>query len=71
VINFIDKIPYGVLIPIAILMLLVPFYPMPHALEKLLMLKDGLLKKPIDIFDLCFHLAPTLLLLFKTTRDFS
>jgi hypothetical protein len=69
--NFIDKIPYVVLILFAVLMLLAPFYPMPHVLEKLLMLKDGTLKKPIDIFDLFFHLAPTVLLLLKIIRDFS
>ena len=69
--NFIDKIPYVVLILFAILMLLAPFHPMPHVLEKLLMLKDGTLKKPIDIFDLFFHLAPTLLLLWKIIRDLS
>jgi len=69
VLNFVDKIPYVVLIPVAILMLLAPFSPMPHALEKLLMLKNGLLKKPLDIFDLFFHLAPTLLLLLKLIRD--
>jgi hypothetical protein len=29
------------------------------------MLKEGNLSKPIDIFDLFFHLAPTMLLIFK------
>ena len=50
--TFIDKIPYIVLIIIALVMLLAPFQPMPHVIEKLLMLKEGALKKPIDIFDL-------------------
>jgi hypothetical protein len=36
--------------------------------EKILMLKDGLLKKPIDIFDLFFHLVPTVLLLLKIIK---
>jgi hypothetical protein len=67
--NFIDKIPYAVLIPFAILMLLAPFYPVPHVVEKILMLKNGMLKKPIDIFDLFFHLIPAVLLLLKILKD--
>jgi hypothetical protein len=42
---------------------------MPHVLEKLIMLKNGTLTKPIDIFDLFFHLAPTLILLLKIFRS--
>lgn len=63
--NFLDKIPYSILIIAAIFMLLAPFRPMPHVLEKLIMLKDGTLVKPLDIFDLLYHLAPTALLIFK------
>ena len=68
---FLDKIPYSILIITAIFMLLAPFKPMPHVLEKLIMLKNGTLTKPIDIFDLFFHLVPTLILLLKIYRDFS
>jgi hypothetical protein len=68
---FLDKIPYSLLIVIAALMLLAPFKPMPHVLEKVMMLKNGTLTKPIDIFDLFFHLVPTILLVFKSYRDFS
>ncbi len=67
--KFLDPIPYAVLTVAAIIMLLAPFKPMPHILEKLIMLKDGNLKKPIDIFDLFFHLIPTLLLILKFIRD--
>jgi hypothetical protein len=63
--RWIESIPLIPLIIIAVLMLLAPFRPMPHVLEKLLMLKEGNLSKPIDIFDLFFHLAPTMLLIFK------
>ena len=66
--DFLDQIPYSVLIPIAIFMLLAPFHPMPHAFEKIIMLKNGLLKKPIDIFDLFFHLIPLILLMIKASR---
>ena len=68
---FVDKIPYAILIIIAVFMLLAPFYPMPHVIEKILMLKDGKLSKPIDIFDLFFHLIPTALLVLKVVRDFT
>ena len=66
---FVDKIPYAILIIIAVFMLLAPFYPIPHVVEKILMLKDGKLSKPIDIFDLFFHLIPTVLLGLKVIRD--
>jgi hypothetical protein len=52
-------------------MLLAPFYPMPHVVEKILMLKNGTLKKPIDIFDLFFHLSPLALLVLKIIRDYN
>lgn len=68
--SFLDKIPYGFLIVFAILMLLLPFRPMPHVLEKLIMLKKGILTRPIDIFDLFYHLIPTILLIMKLVRDY-
>jgi len=69
--SIIDKIPYSILIVIAVLMILAPFRPMPHVLEKLIMLKNGTLTKPIDIFDLVYHLVPTIVLFLKIYRDFS
>ena len=60
--NILDKIPYSILIVAAIFMILAPFKPMPHVLEKLIMLKNGTLTKPIDIFDLFFHFIPTIIL---------
>jgi len=68
---FIDKIPYSILIVAAVLMILAPFKPMPHVLEKLIMLKNGTLTRPIDIFDLFYHLVPTIILALKIFRDFS
>lgn len=41
----------------------------PHVVEKIVMLKGGVLKRGIDIFDLLFHLAPTGLLIPKIIRD--
>ncbi len=67
--NFLDKIPYLPLIIVTLVMLLAPVRPMPHVLEKLLMLKNGTLNRPIDIFDLFFHLAPLVLLVVKIIRS--
>ncbi|MGD9307480.1 MAG: hypothetical protein PVF79_24690 [Desulfobacterales bacterium] len=69
--TFLDKIPIGVLLAVAIVMLLAPFRPMPHVLEKLIMLKNGTLTRPIDIFDLIFHLIPTVLLILKIIRNYN
>ena len=68
--TLLDKIPYKIIIPLAVWMLLAPFRPMPHALEKLNMLLNGTLTKPVDIFDLFLHLFPALILLLKGIRSF-
>ena len=67
--DIIDKIPYSVLIVIALVLGLAPFFPVPHLYEKLVMLIKGILKKPIDIFDLFLHSAPILILILKIARD--
>lgn len=69
--TLLDKISYPILIVIAVFMLLAPFKPMPHVMEKLIMLKNGTLARPIDIFDLFYHLIPTAILLLKLFRRFS
>jgi len=63
--SVLKKIPYAVLIPLTVFMLLAPFKPMPHVLEKLIMLKDGALSRPIDLFDLVYHLTPLGVLIGK------
>ena len=68
--TILDKIPYTILGAAAIFMLLAPFRPMPHVIEKILMLNNGTLSRPIDIFDLVFHLFPAILLMIKAYRDF-
>jgi hypothetical protein len=50
-------------------MLLAPFRPMPHVVEKLIMLKNGTLHRPIDVFDLFYHLSPLIVLWIKFYRD--
>ena len=64
-----DRISYTWLIPIAILLAVVPFYPQPHLIEKLTMLMNGTLRRPIDIFDLFWHSWPLMLLGIKLVVD--
>ena len=66
--RLIDSVSYPVLIFISAFMLLAPFSPMPHVLEKLIMLKDGNLTRAVDIFDVFFHLIPSILLAIKYLR---
>ena len=63
--KWLDKIPYTVIVPLAVVLALAPFTPEPHLWEKLKMLFAGTLARPIDIFDLFLHGAPLLLLLLK------
>lgn len=66
--QFIDNIPMVVLLILCVLLGLAPFVPEPHIVEKLRMLSQGNLKKPIDIFDLLYHAAPFILLTIKLIR---
>ncbi|MCF8055216.1 MAG: RND transporter [Desulfocapsa sp.] len=66
--KFIDKIPMVVLLILCVLLGLAPFVPEPHIVEKIRMLSQGTLTKPIDIFDLLYHGAPFILLAIKLIR---
>jgi hypothetical protein len=68
--NLLDKIQYPILIGMAAFMLLAPFTPMPHVLDKMIMLKNGTLTRPVDIFDLFFHLIPSVALVLKVYRQY-
>jgi hypothetical protein len=48
-----------------VLLALAPFRPEPHLVEKLGMLFDGTLRRPVDIFDLFLHGTPLLLVVLK------
>jgi hypothetical protein len=66
--EFLDKIPLTFAVLAALTLGLAPFVPEPHLWEKLKMLVGGTLVRPIDIFDLCLHAAPWLLLVAKLLR---
>jgi hypothetical protein len=63
--KFFKQMPWAILLPAAVLLGLAPFRPEPHLLEKLRLLADGRLIRPVDIFDLFLHGAPLLLVLGK------
>jgi hypothetical protein len=64
-----NLLDYKFLIPLALFLGLAPFIPQPHVVEKLRMLMAGTLKRPIDIFDLLWHVWPFVLLTYKIARD--
>ncbi len=68
--KWIDKIPLPILLGITIFMAILPVQGESHLLEKLTMLQQGVLSKPIDIFDLFMHGTPALLLLVRVFRQF-
>lgn len=66
--GFIDRTDIRFFVIAALLLGFAPFVPEPHVWEKLKMLADGTLSKPIDIFDLLLHGTPWILLVIKLTR---
>ena len=56
------------LIALAVWMAGAPFTPEPHLVEKLRLLFQGALTRPLDIFDLLMHAAPSVLLAVKLAR---
>ncbi|MGB7502437.1 MAG: hypothetical protein WBM25_08590 [Azonexus sp.] len=66
--QFIDRLPFSLLIVMTAFMLGAPFVPEPHLIEKMRMLAEGTLTKPLDIFDVFWHLLPATLLTLKIVR---
>ncbi|MBT8127485.1 MAG: hypothetical protein HKP12_07425 [Gammaproteobacteria bacterium] len=66
--NWIDKLNVKALLVVAVLIALLPFQPEPHLFEKIRMLYNGDLVRPIDIFDLLLHSLPLVLLAIRLIR---
>ena len=66
--RWLDQIPMPLLWLLTILMLGAPFVPEPHLLEKWQMFLAGTLTRPIDWFDVIWHLLPATLLLLRLWR---
>jgi hypothetical protein len=67
-IKWIDKLPLVPLAVIALLLAVLPFGSTPHLAEKVGMLFQGALTRPIDIFDLFMHGTPAVLLVIRIIR---
>jgi len=63
--KLLNNIPMSALAVMALFLALAPFSPEPHLQQKINMLFDGSLSKPLDIFDLFLHGTPLVLLGFK------
>lgn len=68
--QWIDNMQWSMLLILGGMLALAPFTPEPHLFEKIRMLIQGNLVKPIDIFDLLMHGSPLLLISIKATRQF-
>jgi len=67
--HMITSIPIPILIVLCLTLGLAPFFPEPHLLEKLRMLFNGTLTKPVDIFDLVMHGLPFVLLAVRLAAE--
>lgn len=68
--TWLDDMSWGMLTIIAFFLAIAPVQPEPHLVEKLRMLSEGTLTKPLDIFDLFMHSAPMILMVIKAFRQF-
>jgi len=65
---WLDSIPLWLILIVAAWLAVAPIVPEPHLVEKLRMFAQGTLRRPIDIVDLLWHLAPLILLALKLLR---
>lgn len=68
--HLLDRISWSVVLVLAVFLGAAPITPEPHLVEKLRMLSQGQLVKPLDMFDLALHGAPLVLLVLKAWRAF-
>lgn len=66
---WLDRVAWKWLLLLAAWMAVAPITPEPHLIEKLRMLFEGHLTRPLDVFDLVFHLAPLGLVVLKLWRS--
>lgn len=64
----IDRLPLSIALILGLGLGLAPFLPEPHLWEKLKMLAEGTLTRPIDILDFFYHAIPMVIMLAKLAR---
>ena len=67
--RWIDRMPMGWLLAVAIYLAGAPFVPEPHLVEKWRMLFEGALIRPLDVFDFFLHTVPLGLLALRLWRE--
>lgn len=67
--TWLDRLPWIWLLLLAAWLAVAPITPEPHLVEKLRLLAQGALVRPLDIFDLALHAAPLLLVAIKLWRQ--
>lgn len=66
--QWLNSLPWTIIIIACLTLGLAPYNP-PHVIEKLRMLGEGRLVRPLDIFDLVIHAAPWVLLALKAVSS--
>ena len=67
--RWLDRLAWIWLVLLAAWMTIAPIRPEPHLVEKLRLVAQGALVRPLDIFDLAMHAAPLLLVVVKLWRQ--
>lgn len=67
--KWLDRFPWVWLLLVAGWLAIAPILPEPHLVEKLRLLSQGRLVRPLDIFDLLMHATPLLLVALKVWRQ--
>ena len=66
--KFFDRLSLTSLMILAAFLILAPISPEPHLAEKFRMFQAGTLSKPLDMFDVLWHLSGVFLVLLKLKR---
>ncbi len=68
--NYLNQLPWIIVVILCLTLGLAPYSPQPHLVEKFILLTDGQLNTPVDIFDFLMHLTPFILLILKISLRF-
>ena len=68
---WLDRIPFVILLLVALPLAVAPVTPEPHLIQKLTMLANGTLTNLVDMGDLFLHALPSVLIVIKLFRQFA